>query len=387
MEKFRPFLLVAVLVVIGASIWALQAPRVRPPKASTGEAVPPSTQESPLPVSADAATSERIAAKQKKFERYHEIVEPKGFNDFINAKNFTIGDQIGKKVVLVDFWTYSCINCQRTTPYLNAWYQKYKDKGLEIVGVHTPEFEFEKKIENVNAAVRKFGIEYPVVLDNDYATWTAYRNRYWPREYLIDIDGFVVHDHIGEGGYDETETAIQDALRERMQRLGEAGSLGEGMAKPIGALTPAAESPETYFGSARNSLLANGTVGRAGDQTLTIPETPKSDTLYLGGTWNFTDEYAQNKGAGGRVVFRYKAGHMYMVASADRPTTATVLLDGKPLDTRHGSDVMTVAGKSEITISEDRLYEIVNDPEGLGEHTVEIRFSAPGVRMYTFTFG
>jgi thiol-disulfide isomerase/thioredoxin len=137
-----------------------------------------------------------------------------GISGYINTHDgFRLSEIVGKKVVLVDFWTYSCINCQRTQPYLNAWYKKYKDAGLEIVGVHTPEFAFEKDRANVVAAVEKFGITYPVVQDNDYQTWGTYGNRYWPRKYLIDIDGYIVYDHIGEGGYEETEEKIQELLR------------------------------------------------------------------------------------------------------------------------------------------------------------------------------
>src|SRR3989344_7615215 len=135
-------------------------------------------------------------------EKYKEIVNPSGF---VNTDGITVGSQVGKKVVLVDFMTYSCINCQRTFPYLNAWYKKYKDQGLEIIGIHTPEFAFEKDIENVREAMKRFGIMHPVVLDNDYATWRAYGNRFWPRKYLIDIHGDIVYDHIGEGAYEETE--------------------------------------------------------------------------------------------------------------------------------------------------------------------------------------
>jgi thiol-disulfide isomerase/thioredoxin len=158
---------------------------------------------------------------------------------------------------LLDFWTYSCINCQRTIPYLNAWYAKYKDAGLEIIGVHTPEFDFEKKYENVAAAVRKFGIQYPVVMDSNNRTWNAYGNMYWPEHYLIDINGLVVDRHIGEGGYAETEAKIQQLLTERKD------ALNDSVAIPTGTVditsTIQANSPETYFGATRNEYLTNGT--------------------------------------------------------------------------------------------------------------------------------
>lgn len=158
----------------------------------------------------------RLAEKQKKFDAAREITTPNGF---INTDGITVSEFIGKKVILIDFWTYSCINCQRTIPYLNSWYEKYEKEGLIILGVHTPEFEFEKDYNNVVKAVEKFEIKYPVILDNDYSTWTSYKNRYWPRKYLIDIDGFIVYDHIGEGAYNETEEKIVELLSEKDKLL------------------------------------------------------------------------------------------------------------------------------------------------------------------------
>src|SRR3989338_3982296 len=200
----RILLLCVVLIGVIVAIWYLEGRKIE-----RGEE--------------QAASFPRIVLNEKndkasKYESAKEISTPDGF---INTDNITIGELVGKKVVLLDIWTYSCINCQRTLPYLKAWHGKYKDKGLVIIGLHTPEFEFEKIYDNVRAAVQKFGITYPVVLDNDYSTWRAYRNQYWPRKYLIDIDGYIAYDHIGEGGYEETERQIQKALEERMTRLGE----------------------------------------------------------------------------------------------------------------------------------------------------------------------
>ncbi len=170
-----------------------------------------------------------LAEKAKAYAKAKELADPTGF---INSEPFKLSDIAGKKIILVDFWTYSCINCQRTTPYLNAWHEKYKDRGLEIVGVHTPEFEFEKDYANVSKAVSSAQIKYPVVLDSNRATWSAYRNNYWPRKYLVDIDGFIVYDHIGEGAYEETEKQIQKALAERAEVLGIKMLPESDMAKP-----------------------------------------------------------------------------------------------------------------------------------------------------------
>ena len=162
------------------------------------------------------ATADRIARKEAEFSRAEEIVAPSGF---INADDVSINEARGEKVVLLDFWTYTCFNCQNTQPYINRWHQKYADDGLRIVGVHTPEFGFEREYANVEQAVREAGIRYPVVLDNSYATWDAYDQRYWPAWYLIDADGFIRYKHFGEGAYGETEAKIQELLAER-NRIG-----------------------------------------------------------------------------------------------------------------------------------------------------------------------
>ena len=225
----KNILLAIALVLIAGSIWYLQSGKVRPGGGEKGEVLTetPATESStstmakidtkpdatsPFSSVAQNDTATRKAQKAKKYTSAREIVPGGGF---INTEPFKLKDFIGKKVILLDFWTYSCINCQRTTPYLNAWYEKYKDQGLVIVGVHTPEFDFEKVYENVANAVKEEGIKYPVVQDNDYATWQTYENRFWPRKYLIDIDGYIIYDHIGEGAYDETERLIQTALKER----------------------------------------------------------------------------------------------------------------------------------------------------------------------------
>ena len=196
-ESGRGFLLAIAVIAIAGSIIFLEGQKpVQPTPAS--KQFPLQNAQTPLVGNASA-----YELKKAKYPLAIELVAPQGYINLPQGKtNTTIGELAGKKVVLVDFWTYSCINCQRTIPYLNAWYEKYRGAGLEIIGVHTPEFEFEKDYVNVQAAVLKYGIRYPVVQDNDYATWTAYRNRYWPHKYLVDIDGFIVYDHIGEGGYE-----------------------------------------------------------------------------------------------------------------------------------------------------------------------------------------
>ncbi len=338
----------------------------------------------------DAAPGEAIAREDaaRKALRYTPAQEFRAPGRFLNSQPFTLQSFIGKKVILLDFWTYSCINCQRTTPYLNAWWQKYKDSGLVIIGMHTPEFAFEREYENVLAAVRKFRIQYPVVQDNDFGTWNAYQNRYWPRKYLIDIDGFVVYDHIGEGGYEETEQKIQELLVER------ADALKENLDVPTGAVSPGdmvtmegskIGSPETYFGADRNTFLANGEQQQVGVQPLTLPERIEPNKLYLEGNWGFREEFAHVTKAPAKIVYKYSAKSVYFVASAERAITIQLLIDGKPISPDFmGGDV---ASDGTVTVKEDRLYKLVENKAGYGEHTLEIIIPRAGLRAFTFTFG
>jgi thiol-disulfide isomerase/thioredoxin len=284
----------------------------------------------------------------------------------------------------VDFWTYSCINCQRTFPYLISWYEKYKDQGLVIVGVHTPEFSFEHVESNVAGALKQFGLTYPVVLDNEYKTWGAFQNQYWPREYLIDIDGFIVHDHIGEGEYDQTEKAIQAALMERAERMKTSTA---GIEKPVTDVPSSnvgiVGSPETYFGSARNQYLGNGISGSSGTQLFTIPAITDTNKLYLGGSWDIENEFAISKDAETSIQFTYDANDVYFVAAADTPVTIDVLRDGKPIGTFAGTDVNT---SGTATIHDDRLYRLIHD-SSLGTHTLLLKIHGAGLQAFTFTFG
>lgn len=354
------------------------------PTAPTTEAMTEatSTATSTAGTTSVLSAAARIAMKQLAYPRAPEITDPSGF---INTDNqpITIGQFKGKKVVLVDFWTYSCINCQRTLPYLKAWYDKYHDQGLEIIGIHTPEFAFEHVLGNVQAAVTGFGLKYPVVLDNDYGTWNAFGNSYWPRKYLIDIDGYVVYDHAGEGNYDETEAAIQKALKERMAVLGMEGSVASGTVAPPDAVKDIeAQSPETYFGSNRNEYLGNGTQGKTGTQTLTLPSDISLNTLYLGGSWTFAPEFAEAH-PGSAITYRYAAKGVYFVASSPGTAILDVLIDGKPIPaSMSGADVKD--GK--VNISMNRLYKIVDDKSG-AVHTLELKVESGTIDAYTFTFG
>lgn len=370
MKHARTIGLIIAVILIIAAIAYLES--VRPEKRSGGT------------ITSITVKSEYPAVRQKenRYERAREIANPSGF---INTKPFTIESLIGKKVIMVMFWTYSCINCQREAPYINAWYDKYHDKGLEIIGVHTPEFDFEKNRSNVLAAVRKFGVKYPVVQDNDYSTWLAYGNRYWPRKYLIDIDGFIVFDQIGEGGYDKMEMKIQELLAERDKRLGIKEMIPSGIAKPKAVEMDEAKvkSPETYFGSARNDFLANGVAHVSGIQSLVMPDFFQGNALYLGGSWEFKDEFARNGSAGASVVYVYDAKNVYLVARSDKPVRIKVLRDGKSPGADAGSDV---GADGYVTVRDARLYKLIEGSD-YGRHSIELIIEDPGALLFTFTFG
>jgi len=323
-------------------------------------------------------------AKAKEYEVAKEIVNPSGF---INTEELTIGEYIGEKVILIDFWTYSCINCQRTTPYLNLWQEKYSDQGLLIIGIHTPEFNFEENYENVRDAVDRLGIKYPVVMDNDYATWDAYKNKYWPRKYLIDIDGFIVYDHIGEKAYEITEMKIKELLGERAIRLGIEEKLEKNIQKPENVEDvdySSIATPELYFGSLRNINLGNGVPGLSILKIFSKPEIVSSNKIYLDGEWEIKSEFAQSVSDGTSVVIKYTAEKVFIVASADGDIKVKVLRDGKPVGTAGGTDVNS---GSVVNIKDDRLYRLIEDPMGAGEHTLELIIEKPGVRFFAFTFG
>ncbi len=320
----------------------------------------------------DSGSYPTMEQKQAKYKKVPELSSIDGYVN-TDGKPITLAELKGK-VVLLDIWTYSCINCQRTLPYINDWYAKYKDQGLVVVGLHTPEFAFERIQSNVEKAVERFGIKYPVVLDNDYSTWNALGNQFWPRKYLVDIDGYIVYDHIGEGNYEETEKAIQSALKERASRMGMEDKVSTKTTKPTDVVTvdtSKVKSPETYFGSSRNQYLANGTPGRAGEQTLTIPSSISFNKLYLGGTWNMTSEYAESKSAGS-VIFNYEAKNVYITAESAEGVEVEIYKD----------DVFV----KKVLIKDETLYPLIQDAE-YGKHTLRIVVPKAGLQAFTFTFG
>lgn len=272
------------------------------------------------------------------------------------------------KVVLVDFWTYSCINCIRTYPFLRSIYEKYADKGLVIVGVHTPEFAFEKDPKNVGDEIAKNGIAYPVALDPEYGTWNAYANNSWPAEYLFDRQGRLRRAHFGEGAYDESESAIRDLLMEAPDiQLGQAGNAGS---MPDFSKI---QTEETYFGLGRGDAFM-GTAGRAGtDVTYPASSAVLPNQWTAGGTWQFQNEYVESRSAGNVFRFNVNASKLHIVLESADGTDKTleIFVDGKK--------------ERELTINRSALYTIADFP-GAGRHTVEIRIKDAGVRFYAATF-
>lgn len=329
--------------------------------------------------------NERRAEKAKQYDTAKEITTPDGFiNSPISGLDqnepFALADYIGEKVVLVEFWTYSCINCQRVIPFLNDWHKKYEDDGLVIVGIHTPEFEFEKDFGNVQRATEKYEVEWPVVLDNDYSTWRAYKNRYWPRKYLIDIDGFIVYDHIGEGAYEETENKIVELLNERRAVLGEEGSVTVEEGTPKGVQTvefSKVGTPETYLGSARIQYLRNLPSRECLSGSCDFFFSGGTPNGYeLEGTWKHDAEHATLESETGALRIWFTASKVNLVAGAPegKTVTARILLDGKEV------------GQTTFTDEFD-LYNLV-DLQGLYEsHLLEIQFESPEIAIFAFTFG
>jgi len=368
-DKKRISILIVVLILVVGAISYLESM-----KAGSGAGGPT--------IDANASStvhSANYAINKLQYPAAKELVSPDGYIN-TGGVSTTLASLIGKKVILLDFWTYSCINCQRTIPYLNAWYQKYKDSGLVIIGVHTPEFDFEKNYNNVSAAVKQFGIQYPVVMDSNYLTWNAYGNEYWPEEYLIDIDGLVRENNIGEGNYQQTETTIQKLLAERNQALGSTSTIPTGFVSATQADN--ANSPETYFDWQRNQYLGNGSQGVAGEQTFTRPSTINPNTLYLVGNWNIEDQFAENGEADDRIIYKYNAQNVYFVASSLPGVTLTVLRDGIPVTTERGADV---SASSTVTIQAPRLYKLIQESQA-GTHTLELIIHGPKLDAYTFTF-
>ncbi len=311
-----------------------------------------------------------------------------GAVEWLNSPPLAREDLRGK-VVLIDFWTYSCINCIRTLPYVRAWAEKYRDQGLVVIGVHAPEFAFEKKIDNVRQAVAGFKIEYPVAIDNDYRIWRAFDNSYWPAHYLIDAKGQIRYHHFGEGDYRETEEAIQDLLRE-------AGSTSASATETVTPETKGAEagadmshmlSGETYVGYRQaRSFASNETMREDASRDYSVTA-PALNEWGLSGEWTVGAEAATLDAANGGITYRFSARDLHLVlgpVDSGKPVRFQVTVDGHPPGPDHGADT-DANGNGVVTST--RLYQLVRQSGTVTAKTFTIRFLDPGVQAYAFTFG
>jgi cytochrome c biogenesis protein CcdA/thiol-disulfide isomerase/thioredoxin len=312
-----------------------------------------------------------------------------GATAWLNSPPLTLA-QLKGKVVLVDFWTYSCINCLRSLPYIKSWYDKYKNFGLVVIGVHAPEFAFEKDLGNVRRAVADLDVDYPVALDNDYTLWKAFHNRFWPAHFFIDAQGQIRGHHFGEGDYDGSEQQIRDLLTAAgASHLPPPGvDRAGGKAVEAAADRQSMHSPETYIGfeRAEHFSAASGFVQDiAADYS--VPTALKLNDWALGGRWTVTAEHAVLDRAGGRIAYQFHARDLHLVlgpGQSGRPVRFQVLLDGAPPGASHGADV-DADGRG--VVSEQRLYQLIRQSGDVRDHTFTIIFSDGDVAAYAFTFG
>jgi cytochrome c biogenesis protein CcdA/thiol-disulfide isomerase/thioredoxin len=345
--------------------------------------------------------------EQRLLDRFHPAKQPKrivlsqtldvsdssrpdlsGATAWINSPPLTLVALRGK-VVLVDFWTYSCINCLRTLPYIKAWNEKYKDSGLVIIGVHTPEFPFEKDEANVRKAVKDLGVVYPVAMDNDYKIWRSFNNEYWPADYFIDATGNVRFHHFGEGAYEESEQWIRTLLKEAKH-----APIPETMTKVAGSGTEAApdaddvRSPETYVGYARAQNFASpGGLNQDDPQLYKTPGGLKLNQWALDGHWKDEDQVATSLAADAGISFRFHARDLHLVLgppSDGKAVRFRVTIDGHAPGNDHGVDI---DAEGYGTVTEDRLYQLIRQRGNIQDRTFRIEFLAPEVRAYSFTFG
>ncbi len=311
-----------------------------------------------------------------------------GAVQWLNSPPLT-AEALKGKVVLVDFWTYSCINCLRTLPYLKAWAAKYHDQGLVVIGVHAPEFAFERDVGNVTAAMKKLGITYPVAIDNDYTIWRAFDNEYWPAHYFVDAQGKIRFHHFGEGEYEQSERVIQQLLREAGQNqvnndLVNINAQGVQQAADNRDM----RSPETYVGYRRSENFASTPALNPDHEAhYQLPATPQLNQWGVEGQWSIGPEQATLNQANGRIAYRFQARDLHLVLGpgADgKPVRFKVMIDGKAPGDAHGTDVAP-DGSGQVT--EQRLYQLVRQSGDIAEHTFSIEFLDSGVAAYAFTFG
>jgi thiol-disulfide isomerase/thioredoxin len=371
--KMNKLLVAAVLVVaIGAPIAAfVQETRVPQPLTLTGIRVPflHGSSDAPMPAQAELASLERADA-------------------WINSSPLTAADLRGK-VVLIDFWTYTCINWLRTLPYVRAWADKYRDQGLVVIGVHAPEFAFEKDINNVRRAVKDLRVDYPVAVDSEHVIWRAFRNQYWPALYFIDAQGRLRHHQFGEGSYEQSEMILQQLLTE----AGKSGFAHEPVSVEGQGIEAAADwrslkSPENYLGYERTENFASpGGAILDKPRAYMAPTRLRLNEWALSGEWKITRQAVALNQPNGSIAYRFHARDLHVVMGPAAPGAAVrfrVLIDGKPPGVAHGLDVDE---QGNGTVTEQRLYQLIRQSKPIDDRQFEIEFLDPGVEAFAFTFG
>jgi thiol-disulfide isomerase/thioredoxin len=317
-----------------------------------------------------------------------ELASLDGATGWLNSQPLATADLRGK-VVLIDFWTYTCINWLRTLSYVRAWAGKYEEQGLVVVGVHTPEFPFEHDVDNVRQAAQDMRVEYPIALDSDYAIWRAFNNRYWPAVYIADAQGRIRHHKFGEGGYREAETVIQLLLREAGR-----DDVGDGLVSvdaeglEVQADWANLESSETYLGYEQAQNFASpGGAGFDEPRTYVVPDPLSLNRWALSGNWTIERGASVLNDADGGIAFRFHSRDVHLVMGPRSRGTSVpfrVLVDGELPGDAHGFDVDE---QGHGTVSQQRLYQLIREPGSITDRTFEITFLAPGVEAYVFTFG
>lgn len=309
-----------------------------------------------------------------------------GISDYLNTTPEKLSKDMENKVILYDIWTYSCVNCIRTLPYITAWDEKYAEQGLLIIGIHSPEFEFEKNAENVQVAIEKYGIDYPVVLDNDMKTWKAFENNYWPRKYIADHQGNLRYDHIGEGGYQETEKIIQQLLEERSKSMKIEVMSSTSLVSIEEFEHTLFRSPELYFGykfaQNRNQLGSEEGFQQGKIVKYYEPNNIELNKFYPVGNWNNQEDSMELTQTNGSIKLSYNAKEVNIVT--ENYAELEIFLDGIPLtEENQGTDI--VEG-NKLKVVNPGMYNIVSD-ETSSTHIMEIKIQGEGFRIFTFTFG
>jgi thiol-disulfide isomerase/thioredoxin len=350
-KKIYIYIIIAIAIIILAGIYVDKNTTI-----NTGQ---------PLPVeqvkkSESKSNTLQTSANKIEFSDYGAAPEFKTGNNWLNSLPLTMKELRGK-VVLIDFWTYTCINCIRTLPYVTKWYDTYKDNGFVVIGVHTPEFAFEKDANNVKQAISHFNIHYPVVQDNDYAIWNSYNNQYWPAEYLINQKGEIVKEHFGEGDYDKTENAIRYLL-----------GLDESSVNIHSDDLSKIGSPEMYFGTDRLQNLTPNQTSSFTPKNYTLDQNLSLNNFSLGGSWQFSGKSAELLGSSGQINLKFHSGKVFIVASSQIPATLTITVDGKK--------------QPSTIVQESKLYTLF-DSQDYSDHVIEININQTGFEAFTFTFG